>query len=152
MAPGGIATALGRLAGLTGAYLMLVMVVLIARMPFLERAVGQDRLLRWHRRIGPWPICLIAAHGALITLGYAEAAQTGVLHQFWILVDSYPNILAAVAAFGLLVAAGVTSFRLARRRMRYESWWAVHLYTYLALGARPSRTRSARAPRSSATP
>ncbi len=133
VAPGGIATALGRLAGLTGAYLMLVMVVLIARMPFLERAVGQDRLLRWHRRIGPWPICLIAAHGALITLGYAQAAQTGVLHQFWILVDSYPNILAAVAAFGLLVAAGVTSFRLARRRMRYESWWAVHLYTYLAL-------------------
>jgi len=133
VAPGGVAMALGRLAGLTGAYLMLVMVVLIARMPFLERAVGQDRLLRWHRRIGPWPISLIAAHGALITLGYAQAARTGVLHQLWILIDSYPNILAAVAAFGLLVAAGVTSFRLARRRMRYESWWAVHLYTYLAL-------------------
>jgi ferredoxin-NADP reductase len=28
--------------------------------------------------------------------------------------------------------AGVTSARIARRRMRYETWWAVHLYTYLA--------------------
>jgi ferredoxin-NADP reductase len=29
--------------------------------------------------------------------------------------------------------AGVTSFRAARSRMRYETWWAVHLYTYLAI-------------------
>jgi ferredoxin-NADP reductase len=27
----------------------------------------------------------------------------------------------------------VTSYRKARRRMAYETWWAVHLYTYLAL-------------------
>ena len=33
----------------------------------------------------------------------------------------------------LLLAAGITSYRLARRRMAYETWWAVHLYTYLAL-------------------
>ena len=33
----------------------------------------------------------------------------------------------------LLIAAGVTSYRLARRRLAYETWWSVHLYTYLAL-------------------
>jgi hypothetical protein len=33
----------------------------------------------------------------------------------------------------LLFAAGVSSYRLARRRMAYETWWSVHLYTYLAL-------------------
>src|SRR5204862_3817102 len=33
----------------------------------------------------------------------------------------------------LLIAACVTSYRLARRRMSYETWWSVHLYTYLAL-------------------
>ncbi len=27
----------------------------------------------------------------------------------------------------------MTSYRLARRRMAYETWWSVHLYTYLAL-------------------
>ena len=25
----------------------------------LERAVGQDRLVRWHRRLGPWPLYLL---------------------------------------------------------------------------------------------
>ena len=36
-APGGPLTAAGRLAGFTGAYLMLIMVVLVARLPWLER-------------------------------------------------------------------------------------------------------------------
>ena len=42
-APGGLLTAAGRLAALTGTYLILIMVVLVARVPWLERAVGQDR-------------------------------------------------------------------------------------------------------------
>ena len=29
--------------------------------------------------------------------------------------------------------AAVTSVRIARRRMRYETWWLVHLYTYFGL-------------------
>jgi ferredoxin-NADP reductase len=69
----------------------------------------------------------------LITLGYADAARTGALHQFWQLLTTYPGILTATAAFALLVMAAVTSARIAKRRMRYETWWAVHLYTYLAL-------------------
>lgn len=66
--PGGPATALGRLTGLVGTYLMLIAVVLVARLPALERAVGQDRLVRWHRRLAPWPLFLIAAHGVLIAV------------------------------------------------------------------------------------
>jgi ferredoxin-NADP reductase/DMSO/TMAO reductase YedYZ heme-binding membrane subunit len=112
---------------------MVVVVVLVARLPPLERAIGQDRLVRWHRRLGPWPLYLIAAHGTLITLGYAQAAHDGVLHQFGQLLWTYPGILAATAGFGLLIAAGVSSYRRARRRMAYETWWSVHLYTYLAL-------------------
>src|SRR5271167_2718403 len=69
-APGGLLTAAGRLAGFTGAYLMLIMVVLIARLPWLETSVGQDQLVRWHRQVAPWAFGLITAHVALITLGY----------------------------------------------------------------------------------
>lgn len=130
---GGPATALGRLTGLVGAYLLLIAVVLVARLPALERAVGHDRLVRWHRRLAPWPLLLIAAHGALIALGYGQAAGTGPLHQLGVLLTSYPGVLAATAGFGLLAMAGVTSYRLARARMRHETWWAVHLYVYLGL-------------------
>jgi ferredoxin-NADP reductase len=69
----------------------------------------------------------------LITVGYARQAKTGVLRELGQLVWTYPGILAATAATMLLFAAGITSYRLARRRMAYETWWSVHLYTYLAL-------------------
>jgi len=132
-APGGWLIAGGRLAGFAAAYLMLVMVVLIGRLPWLERAVGQDRLVRWHRRIGPWPLGLITAHVVLITLGYAQLAKTGALRQLWVFLSSYPNLLAASVGFCLLVMAGITSIKIARRHLKYETWWIVHLYTYLAL-------------------
>ena len=132
-APGGVATAAGRLAGLAAAYAMVVVVVLVARFGPLERAIGQDRLVRWHRRLGPWPLYLLVLHGSLITVGYAQAAKDGALHQFGQLLWTYPGVLAATVGGLLLIAAGVTSYRRARRRMAYETWWSVHLYTYLAL-------------------
>jgi len=132
-AAGGIATALGRLTGLLAAYAMVVVVLLVARVPPLERAIGQDRLVAWHRRLGPWPLYLLLAHAVLITVGYSPRAHDGVLHQFGQLLLTYPGVLAATAGALLLFAAGVSSYRLARRRMAYETWWSVHLYTYLAL-------------------
>ncbi|MEA2312568.1 MAG: hypothetical protein QOE28_2536 [Solirubrobacteraceae bacterium] len=132
-APGGIATALGRLTGLLAAYAMIVVVLLVARVPPLERAIGQDRLVAWHRKLGPWPLYLLLGHAVLITVGYARAAKVGVLHQLGQLLWTYPGILAATVGSVCLFAAGITSYRLARRRMAYETWWSVHLHTYLAL-------------------
>jgi ferredoxin-NADP reductase len=132
-APGGLLSAGGRLAGFTGTYLMLIMLVLVARLPWLERTVGQDRLVRWHRKVAPWAIGLIIAHAVLIVLGYAQAAGTGAWHELWVLLTSYPDILAATVGFGLLMMAGVSSYRRIRRRIRYETWWVMHLYLYLAL-------------------
>jgi predicted ferric reductase len=132
-APGGSVTALGRLAAFTGTYLILIMVVLIARLPWLERTVGQDQLIRWHRRISPWAIGLITAHVVLITLGYAEAAKSSALGEAWLLLRSYRDILAAAVGFGLVLLAAITSYRAVRRRMRYETWWVVHLYLYIGL-------------------
>ena len=132
-APGGVATAAGRLTGLLGTYLMLIVVLLVGRLPALEHAVGQDRLVRWHRRLAPWPLLLIAAHGALIAVGYGQAVRSGPFYEFGVLLTSYPGVLAATAGFGLLAMAGVTSYRMARAKMRHETWWVVHLYVYLGL-------------------
>jgi predicted ferric reductase len=131
-APGGLATAAGRLTGLVGTYLMLVALLLVARIPWLERAAGQERLVRWHRWLGPWPITLLATHAVLITVGYAAAAAGGVMPMAWKLVTQYPNVLAATVALGLLLAAGISSWRVARRRIKHETWWTIHLYIYLA--------------------
>lgn len=132
-APGGWLIAIARLAGFTGAYAMLVMLLLIARLPAIERVLGQERLLRWHRRIGPWPVVAITIHMVTVTLGYAALAKAGFFSQLWAFITTYPDLLAAVAGFGLLVMATVTSLRYVRRHLKYETWWIVHLYMYLAL-------------------
>jgi predicted ferric reductase len=129
----GALTAVGRMTGLLSGYAMIVTVALSARIGPLERAIGQDRLIRWHRRLGPYGLYLLLAHVILITLGYAGLAQTGVLAQVWQLVLTYQGMLGAAVGTLLLFMAGITSYKRARRRMRYETWWAVHLYTYLAL-------------------
>ncbi|HEY5265728.1 MAG TPA: ferredoxin reductase family protein [Acidimicrobiales bacterium] len=133
-ARGGWLTLGGRLSGLVGTYLMLVMVILVSRIPWLERSVGQDQLVRWHRRLGGWPIGLIALHVLLITWGYAQLTSVSIVRQFWMFLLHYPDILESAVGFGLLVMAGVTSVRMVRTRIKYESWWVVHLYMYLALG------------------
>jgi predicted ferric reductase len=125
--------ALGRLAALWSADLMLVQVVLMARIPLLERAFGQDRLARWHRWTGFTSFDLLLAHVVLTTLAYAAQSGTSILSQAWQLVTDYPGMLLATAALAALILVAVTSVRKARRRLRYESWHLLHLYAYLGI-------------------
>lgn len=130
---GGVAMFVGGMTGLVGMYLALVQLLLISRIPQIERILGQDGLLRWHRRVGPWPISLLAVHAVVITIGFAEAARTGALHELDVFLRSYPDMLAATVGLGLMVVAGIASIGALRRRMRRETWWVLHLYMYLAL-------------------
>ncbi|WP_347405358.1 ferric reductase-like transmembrane domain-containing protein [Micromonospora sp. WMMD980] len=126
-------TSLGRLTGLLSADLMLIQVVLMARVPLLERRFGQDRIARWHRLTGFTSFHLLLAHVLLTVLGYAGTARQGMLAETWDLVVTYPGMLLATAALALLVLVVVTSVRAARRRLRYESWHLLHLYAYLGV-------------------
>jgi predicted ferric reductase len=114
-------------------YLSLVMLLIVARIPVLERILGQDGMLAWHRRLSPWPISLLVAHALFITVGYAQAAHSGLLHEVNALILSYPDVLAATVGLGLMVVIGIVSIRAIRTRLRRETWWAFHLYMYLAL-------------------
>ncbi len=130
---GAWSTEIGRVTGLLGTYAALLVLLLVARLPWLEREVGQDRLVRWHRRLGPWSLWLIASHVIAILLGYGAAEGRSIAGELWSLTTTVQWMLPAVAAFGLMVMVGVTSYRHARRRMAYETWWITHLYAYLAI-------------------
>ena len=54
-------------------------------------------------------------------------------HQFATFLASYPDMVTATLALGLMVVIAGTSVYSIRRRMRRERWWAVHLFMYLAL-------------------
>jgi len=123
----------GRITGLEAGYGVITLVALMARIPPVERGVGADRLARWHATGGRYVVGLVVAHALLITWGYAVTAHTSVTSQAWTLLDSYPDVLLASAGGLLLVATGIASARAARRRLRYETWYYLHFYTYLAV-------------------
>ncbi len=132
-APGAMARLAGDITAMTGTYLLLVMVLLAARIAPLESALGQDRLLRWHRRLASAPLALLTAHGVLTTLGYAQAGRLGIAPEAGSLVMTMAWVFAALVAYAMLVAVAGFSIRAARRRLGYDTWWVIHLYTYLAL-------------------
>lgn len=130
---GGSLTTAGRATGLLGAYLMLVLTALMARIPFVENRIGSDAAARVHRALGEYTVVLLAAHAVLITIGYAATSRTSVVSQAVTLEVDYPDVLMSTAALGLLIWIGVLSAKRVRRRLAYESWYLLHLYVYLAM-------------------
>ena len=126
-------TSAGRVAGLLGAYLVLVELLLLARIPLLERLYGFERLAVAHRINGRIAISLLLAHAALITAGYTTGDRISLPGEVERLITGYPGVITAIAGLALLVAVAVTSAVAVRRRLRYETWHFVHLYAYLGV-------------------
>lgn len=126
-------TSAGRVTGLLGTYLAVVEVLLMGRVPWLDRMIGMDRLALWHRRNGEYVIWLLVAHAVLTVWGYALSAHEGLLAETNSVVFSYPDMLAATVGLALLVGVGILSARAVRRRVSYHTWYFIHLYTYIAL-------------------
>jgi predicted ferric reductase len=130
---GSAVTTAGRLTGLYGAYLMLVQVLMMARLPFLQWAIPFERLTVLHRVNGKIVLYLILAHVVLILVGYSLLDRISVLTESWTVISTYRGMIAATVGIILLVVVAVTSFVIVRRRMRYELWFLVHLMAYAAV-------------------
>ncbi|GAC1445715.1 MAG: ferredoxin reductase family protein [Mycobacteriales bacterium] len=123
----------GRLTGLLAGYVIVVQLLLMARVPLLEHSVGADQLARWHAFGGRYTVSLATAHTLLIIWGYSVTAHRGVVGQSADLLLSYPDVMMATVAFGLLLMVGWVSANAVRRRLAYETWYYLHFYTYLAV-------------------
>jgi predicted ferric reductase len=126
-------TSFSRLCALVGTYFAVLGIFLIARIPFVERGVGHDRLVTWHRKLAPYSLFLIGFHVLFVAIGYAGLEQIPTIIEIWRMVTRFPWMLPAFVGFIFMMAAGITSYKKARARMSYETWWTVHLYTYLAI-------------------
>ena len=128
-----VVASLSRLAALTGTFFAVVGIFLIARIPWVERGVGHDRLVTWHRKLGPWSLYLIGIHVLFITLSSAGNDHTMLVVEMWRMLHALSWLWPALAGFVLMVMAGVTSYKKARAKMSYETWWIIHVYTYIAI-------------------
>ena len=129
----GVFTSLGRITGLVAVYLALIQILLLARLPAVERLVGFDRLTVWHRRNGKVCISLVVAHTVLITIGYAGSDQISVPGEFSRLLSSYPGMVTATIGTVLMVGVVISSLVIVRRRLPYEGWYFVHLSIYAGI-------------------
>lgn len=153
----------GRLTALLAGYLALVEVLLLARLPFLERAVGFDRLTVWHRKNGFLVIGLVVAHVVFSVWGYAMQDGNSFVTEYWNWLtlpqpgaatisggiagaisgrhqsvalaptSPYPGMITATIGTALLLAVVATSVVFVRRKLSYEWWYAIHFTVYAAI-------------------
>lgn len=126
-------TGAGRITGLLAGYLTPLLLLLMARVPALERRVGSDRLARWHAIAGRYMVSLVAAHILTVIWGYAYTARKSFAGEAVYIVFDYPEMIKGTLAALLMFGTAFVSARAARRRLSYETWYYLHLATYLAI-------------------
>lgn len=122
----------GRFLGLHVALVMIFQLVLIARIPWLDRRLGMDQLTSLHRWVGFTLFWTLLLHVAFIVTGFAQLYHNPVPVQLVSLAGSLPVALGLIA-FVIVAVVAVISARRARRRMSYETWHAVHFLLYLVI-------------------
>ncbi len=119
--------------GLHAAVLLLFQLLLVARLPWLDRRIGMDRLTVWHRWLGFTLLWTVLTHAVLVVLGYARLDGASATKTFGALAG-VPASLLGMCAAAIVVAVAAVSARYVRRRLRYEIWHGLHLLLYVALG------------------
>jgi predicted ferric reductase len=125
--------AAGRILGLVAGYLLFIQLIMMSRVSWLEDWVGARDLLRWHRWLGTTLVVTVLAHIVFIVYGYALTANSGVVDQGWTIITTFPSMIKALIATGILVAISLMSARVARSKLPYELWHLIHLTAYLVL-------------------
>ena len=130
--PGSTYLALGRLTGLLGEYFILAELILIGRITWVEQIFGFDKMNIVHRWIGYGIITFFLGH--IILIVYSNAIFNGIssVSQFLTYAQT-GEYLRGIISFVMFVAIIITSIAIIRKKFRYETWYFIHLLTYVAI-------------------
>lgn len=128
-----IALALGRLAGLLAVYSICLQVMLTGRARWLEPVFGLDKLTRLHALNGYLALFFIVTHPLLIITSYSLISQQSFLAQYFEFASTSRLLIQSSLAVLLFISIIGISLYIVRRRLRYETWYFVHLFVYLAI-------------------
>jgi predicted ferric reductase len=119
--------------GMHAALVMMLQLLLVARLPWLDRRIGMDRLTSWHRWVGFTLLWTVLTHSTIVVLGYATLDNVSMGKTFLALAGVPASLLGMLAA-AIIVVIGAVSMKFVRRKLRYETWHALHMLLYLTLG------------------
>lgn len=131
---GGQLVAVGRLFGLLSAVAILLEIVLMARIPYIEKFFDLHENLDLHRLNGYAVLLLTVAHVVAITVGYAAPRQINLITEYININTDMAYVLWASIGTGVFFGAVATSVAVVRRRLPHELWYAIHLTMYGAIG------------------
>lgn len=131
---GNVLVSVGILAALTATNALLLMLLLAARVPVIDRVLGQARATTWHAKLGEWVVLGLIVHAVFVLVGYALLDNVGVVAEFGLLWGESTDFVLAVFSMAALLAVAVTSFVIVRKLLPYEAWHLVHLLSYAAVG------------------
>ncbi|WP_084104402.1 ferric reductase-like transmembrane domain-containing protein [Demequina sp. NBRC 110056] len=124
---------LGRALGIVAAVLMMTQVLLASRAPWVERAIGHDRAIAKHTRLGKVAIILMLIHATLLTTASGIFDGRDPVSQFLAWPQYGWFMLFAQIAVATFVVVLITSLTAVRLRWPYERWHAVHMLVYFGV-------------------
>lgn len=122
-----------RLFGLLAAFLLPLQLILIGRVKWVESVFGLDKLSRLHRINGLVILGLIIAHPFLELYMNAKFNETGFVAQYLLFLGGGGDILFATLGFLILLGTIIWSLTIIRKKLKYEWWYWVHVFNYLAI-------------------
>ncbi|MDL2341566.1 MAG: ferredoxin reductase family protein [Patescibacteria group bacterium] len=130
---GNIVLAFGRLFGLFAATFALTQFLLMGRVAWIERPFGLDHLASYHRYNGYMAIGFILVHAPLVVLGYSLTAHVNYFTQYVQVLFHYNDVWKAAIAEVLFIAVVACSIYIVRKKLKFETWYYVHLLVYAAI-------------------
>jgi predicted ferric reductase len=125
--------AIGHITGILGAYCIVWQVLLLSRLTPLEDAFGLERVTKLHKWNGYTALTLLLVHTLALTLAYASLNQFTVLQQFIDFNLHWEDLLKASVGMALLIGIVGLSIGIVRMKLKYETWFYVHLFVYVAI-------------------
>lgn len=105
-----------------GLVLIFLQFVFVSRIQFIEKGVGLDRMLRWHRFFGRAGLFFIMLHAVFI-----------VFYRITYFGELFPTVFIYVGLFvlgGFIITASLASLY-KHIRLAYETWRNIHLLNYI---------------------
>lgn len=128
-----VSLAIGRLTGLLAVNLILTQLILIGRVKWVESVFGLDKLARIHKWSGYFILLLITLHPLFLIFAYSKITDSSYFTQFQSFLLNWDDVFKAFLAYLAFLVIVFLSVTIVRKRLKYESWYFVHIFTYLAI-------------------
>lgn len=128
--PGTALLAGGELVGLLASVLVCVQLLLVAHVPWVDRALGPGLLVPWHASLGTTVALLIVTHVVAMVGGYGLVDHGTPWHELATLLARVDALPLALVGTLLMLAAAATSARAVRAWLGRTRWTWVHVTVY----------------------